>query len=55
MKQLMYYEVKLGMMPGVLFGIREYNFKTEATQEKDVVLYFGIFQIILTLVYNKQQ
>lgn len=55
MKELMYYEVKLGMMPGVLFGMREYKFKTDLTLEKDVVVYFGIFQLILTLVYKTQQ
>ena len=55
MKELMFYEVKLGMMPGVLFGMREYKFKTDLTLEKDVVVYFGMFQLILTLVYKIQE
>lgn len=46
-------ELRLGIFPGVLFGFREYHFESEDVREKDFVLYLGMFQIILTVVYNK--
>ena len=46
-------ELRVGVFPGVLFGFREYHFKSEDVKEKDFVLYLGMFQIILTVVYNK--
>ena len=51
--QLVKYEVKTGVFKGILFGIREYDFEGESVREKDIVVYLGIFQVILTLVYNK--
>ena len=47
------YEVRVGMFKGVLFGMREYDFESEDVREKDVVIYFGIFQLVVTLIYNK--
>jgi len=46
-------ELRVGIFPGVLFGFREYNFESEDVREKDFVLYIGMVQIILTVVYNK--
>jgi len=46
-------ELRVGMFSGVLFGFREYHFESEGAKLKDFVLYLGMFQIILTVVYNK--
>jgi len=50
--ELTRYEVRAGVFPGLLFGIREYDFESEDVREKDIVLYIGMFQIIVTLIYN---
>ena len=52
-KELVRRELKLGIFPGVLFGFRKYHFKREDVKEKDFVLYLGMFQIILTIVYRR--
>ncbi len=50
---LIRYEVKAGFFKGFLLGIRHYPFDDEEMYEEDIVLYIGIFQIILTLIYEK--
>tara|TARA_R110000737_G_scaffold236826_1_gene249245 strand:+ start:165 stop:320 length:156 start_codon:yes stop_codon:yes gene_type:complete len=50
--ELVRFEITAGIFPGILFGIREYNFIQEDVEEKDIVLYFGMIQITLTLIYN---
>ena len=52
--ELVRYEIRTGIFPGVLFGIREYDFDSDDVREKDIVLYAGMFQVILTLIYNKK-
>tara|TARA_R110000787_G_scaffold76602_3_gene168754 strand:- start:15969 stop:16127 length:159 start_codon:yes stop_codon:yes gene_type:complete len=51
--ELIRYEISVGVFPGILFGIREYHFIKDDVKEKDIVLYLGIAQITLTLIYNK--
>lgn len=51
--ELVRYEINVGIIPGILFGIREYHFIEDDVKEKDIVLYFGMAQITLTLIYNK--
>ena len=48
-------ELRVGILPGVLFGFREYHFESEDVKETDFVLYVGMFQIILTVVYNNKK
>ena len=50
---LIRFEIKAGFFKGFLFGIRHYPFDDEDIYEEDIVLYIGIFQIILTLIYEK--
>tara|TARA_R110000764_G_scaffold6632_2_gene24679 strand:+ start:580 stop:738 length:159 start_codon:yes stop_codon:yes gene_type:complete len=47
------YEISIGLFKGILFGVREYDFKNEDVVEKEIVLYLGMFQLVLTLIYNK--
>jgi len=51
--KLIRYEIKAGFFKGFLFGVRHYHFYDEEIYEEDIVLYIGIFQIILTLIYQK--
>lgn len=51
--ELVRYELRVGMCKGILFGMREYDFQSEDVTEKDIVIYFGMFQLIVTLIYNK--
>ena len=51
--ELVRYELRAGMFKGILFGVREYDFHSEDVVEKDIVVYFGMFQLIVTLIYNK--
>ena len=44
---LVRYELKLGIVKGLVFGLRPYEFEGEQTYEVDHVVYLGIFQIIL--------
>lgn len=50
--ELLGWEIKMGFFKGLCLGIRHYNFTTEETYEKDVVVYLGIFQIIITRIYE---
>ena len=50
--ELVRYEIRVGMFKGILFGMREYEFMNQDVREKDVVFYFGIFQLVITLIYN---
>ena len=54
--ELVRYEIKVGLVKGVLFGIREYDFydKQQEVAEKDVVLYLGMIQLVLTFIYAKR-
>jgi hypothetical protein len=47
------WELKIGIVKGLVFGIRPYEFTGEETYEIDHVVYLGIFQIILTTIYSK--
>ena len=51
--ELLRYEIKVGFFKGVLFGIRHYPFEDEQIYEEDIVIYFGIFQLIITKIYRK--
>ena len=51
--KLLRYEIKAGFFKGVLFGIRHYPFEDEQICEEDIVIYFGIFQLIITKIYRK--
>ena len=52
---LIRYEIKAGFFKGLLFGIRHYNYTFNDIEmyEEDIVLYIGIFQIIVTKIYEK--
>ena len=50
---LVRWELKIGMVKGLVFGVRPYEFEGEQTYEVDHVVYVGIFQIILTMIYEK--
>ena len=50
---LVRWELKLGMVKGLVFGVRPYEFEGEQSYEVDHVVYVGIFQIILTMIYEK--
>ena len=47
------WELKIGIVKGLVFGIRPYEFEGEGVYEVDHVLYLGIFQIIFTMIYEK--
>ncbi len=47
------WELKIGIVKGLVFGIRPYEFTSEEAYEVDHVVYLGIFQIILTTIYSK--
>jgi len=47
------YEIRLGVFKGLLFGIRHYPFEDSEIYEQDIVIYFGIFQLIITSIYQK--
>lgn len=51
--ELLRYEITAGFFKGVLFGIRHYPFEDEEIYEEDIVIYFGIFQLIITKIYRK--
>ena len=51
--ELLSYQIKVGFFKGVLFGIRHYAFEDEEIYEEDIVLYFGLFQLIITRIYRK--
>lgn len=48
-------ELRVGLFKGLLIGMREYDFESEGVVEKDAVLYLGMFQLIVTLIYNKYE
>ena len=52
--ELVRFEINVGIVPGILFGIREYHFIEDDVREKDIVLYFGMAQVTLTLIYKKK-
>mgnify|MGYP001626608655 CR=1 FL=1 len=54
--ELVRYELKVGLVKGIVFGIREYDFydREQEVAEKDVVLYLGMIQLVLTFVYAKK-
>jgi len=51
--RLLGYEIRLGVFKGVLFGIRHYPFEDLEIYEEDIVIYFGIFQLVITRIYQK--
>ena len=50
---LVRYEVKIGFFKGLLLGLRHYHFQNEEIYEEDIVLYFGIVQLVITRIYQK--
>ena len=54
--ELVRWELSLGIVKGILFGVRQYSFQSQDKEvyEEDVVLYVGMIQIVLTLIYAKQ-
>ena len=46
--ELLRYEVKAGVFKGILFGVRHYPFDDIEIYEEDIVIYFGIFQLVIT-------
>ena len=48
-------EFRVGLFKGVLLGLREYDFESEDVKEKDIVIYLGMVQFIVTLIYNKEE
>jgi hypothetical protein len=49
--ELQGWEFKIGIVKGLVFGIRPYEFRGEGVYEVDHVLYLGIFQVVFTMVY----
>mgnify|MGYP006897107235 FL=1 len=43
----------VGLVKGLVFGIRPYEFLGEEVYEVDHVLYLGIFSITLTTIYER--
>lgn len=50
--ELVRFEIKLSLVKGILVGIKQEDFIEEDVIEKDIELYFGIFKITTTLIYN---
>lgn len=50
--KLVRFEIAAGVFKGILFGMREYEYNNNQAREKDIVIYFGMFQLIITLIYN---
>jgi|TARA_R110000744_G_scaffold133271_3_gene241624 hypothetical protein len=53
--ELVRFEISAGILPGILLGIREYHFVQDDVKEKDIVLYLGMVQLTLTLIYNNTE
>ncbi len=51
--ELLRYEIKVGFFKGILFGIRHYPFEDLEIYEEDIVVYFGIFQLVITRIFRK--
>jgi len=51
--ELQGWEFKIGIVKGLVFGIRPYEFKGEGVYEVDHVLYLGVIQITLTTIYER--
>ena len=49
---LVRYELRVGFFKGLLIGIRHYPFYNKDSYEEDIVIYVGIFQIIITKFYE---
>jgi len=57
---LVQWTLSLGLVKGLVFGMRPYEFYSEEKQgqkvyEVDHVLYLGFFQLILTTVYAETE
>jgi hypothetical protein len=50
--ELVRFEIKLSLVKGILVGIKQEDFIEEDVIEKDIELYFGIFRLTTTLIYN---
>ena len=50
--KLVRFEIKLSLVKGILVGIKQEDFIEEDVIEKDIELYFGIFRLTITLIYN---
>jgi len=50
---LVRYEVRIGFFKGLLLGVRHYPFESEEVYEEDIVFYFGIIQLVITRIYQK--
>ena len=51
--KLLAWEFKIGLVKGLVFGIRPYEYIGEEVYEVDHVLYLGIFQRTITMIYEK--
>jgi len=50
--KLTHWGLSVGMVKGLLVGIRHYEFTVGDAYEVDHVLYLGIFQVFLTMRYE---
>lgn len=51
--KLQRWELKIGIVKGLVFGVRPYEYRSEEVYEVDHVLYLGIFQIIFTTIHER--
>jgi len=50
--KLQRWELKIGIVKGLVLGVRPYEYISEEVYEVDHVLYLGIFQVIFTMIYE---
>jgi len=50
--ELVRFEIKISLVKGILVGIKQEEFIEEDVIEKDIELYFGMFRLTTTLIYN---
>jgi hypothetical protein len=47
------WSLTVGLVKGLVFGMRPYEFRGEEVYEVDHVLYLGVIQITLTTIYER--
>ena len=50
--KLTHWGLSVGIVKGLLIGLRQYEFRLDDAYEVDHVLYLGIFQVFITLRYE---
>ena len=54
--ELVRYEISVGLIKGILIGMREYDYKGQIdghdVVEKDITFYLGMCKLTITLIYN---